>query len=74
MEIKNKFSERLKSLRKERSLTQQELSIKLNCNIAQSSIALWEANKRVPNLDVVILLARFFEVSLDYLAGEVDFK
>ena len=68
------FSKRLKELRKENKLSQQELSIKLNCKITQSAIALWENDERVPNLDAVILLAKFFNVSLDYLAGLVDFK
>ena len=72
MESKNKFSKRLKELRKEKKLTQTELSIKLNYKIAQSSIALWESNKRVPNLDAVIILAQFFGVSLDYIAGLED--
>ncbi len=70
----NKFSERLKELRKENKLSQQELSIRLKCKITQSAIALWENDERVPNLDAVILLAKFFNVSLDYLAGVVDFK
>ena len=68
------FGERLKELRQEKNLTQRDLVIKLNNKITQPSIALWEANKRVPNLDAVIILAQFFNVSLDYLAGIVDFK
>ena len=68
------FGQRLKELRLEKNLTQRELVIKLNNKITQPSIALWESNKRVPNLDAVIILAQFFNVSLDYLAGIVDFK
>ena len=71
---KNTFGKRLKELRKENKLTQQELVIKLNCEITQASIARWENNLRVPNLDAVITLAKFFNVSLDYIAGLVDFK
>ena len=71
---KNIFGKRLKELRKENKLTQQELVIKLNCEITQASIARWENNLRVPNLDAVITLAKFFNVSLDFIAGLVDFK
>ena len=68
------FGKRLKELRKENKLSQQELSIELKCKITQSAIALWENDERVPNLDAVILLAKFFNVSLDYLAGLTEFK
>ena len=68
------FGKRLKELRKENKLSQQELCVKLNFKITQSAIALWENDERVPNLDAVILLAKFFNVSLDYLAGLTEFK
>ena len=68
------FSKRLKELRSEKDLTQQQLSINLNNKIAQSAIALWENGKRVPNLDAVILLAQYFNVSLDYIAGLTDYR
>ncbi len=68
------FGKRLKELRKENKLSQQELSIRLKCKITQSAIALWENDERVPNLDAVIMLAKFFNVSLDYLAGLTEFK
>ena len=70
----SKFSKRLKELRKANDMSQQELSIKLNCQITQPAIARWENEERVPNLDAVIILAKFFNVSLDYLAGLTDFK
>jgi len=68
----NKFSKRLKELRLEKNLTQRELVIKLKNKVAQSAIAMWENGKRVPNLDAVIILAQFFGVSLDYIAGLED--
>lgn len=69
-----KFGKRLKELRKLNNLSQQELSIKLKGQITQPAIARWENNERVPNLDAVIILAQFFNVSLDYIAGLTDFK
>lgn len=70
----SKFSQRLKELRKANNLSQQELCIKLKFQITQPAIARWENDERVPNLDAVIILAQFFNVSLDYLAGLTDFK
>ena len=66
------FSERLKELRQEKNLSQKELSDLLNGEITQSAIGLWELGKRIPNLEAVILLAEFFNVSLDYIAGIED--
>ena len=68
----NKFAERLKELRLENHLTQQQLSINLNCKITQPCIAMWEQGKRLPTLDALILLAQYFNVSIDYLAGLQD--
>lgn len=70
--MKNNFAQRLKELRIEKGLSQRELSLKLNKEITQSAIGLWELGKRIPNLDAVILLANFFDVSLDYIAGLED--
>ncbi len=64
-----KFPERLKELREGKGLSQIQLAKKLNNEITNSAIAMWETNQRVPNLLAVILLAQFFDVSIDYLAG-----
>lgn len=66
----NNFSVRLKELRKEAHLSQGELAKAVG--LTHTAIGLWEQNKRVPNLDAVISLAKFFNVSLDYLAGLED--
>ena len=70
--MKNSFAERLKELRAEAGLTQEQLSKALNGEITPSAIGLWELKKRTPNLDAVIILAEYFGVSLDYLAGRED--
>lgn len=66
----NKFAERLKELRKEAGLSQDQLAKQVG--LTHTAIGLWEQNKRTPNLDAVILLAQFFRVSLDYIAGLED--
>ncbi len=70
--MKNKFSERLKELRLEKGLSHASLSKELNKQVSASAISLWEDEKRVPNLDAVIILAQYFGVSLDYIAGLED--
>lgn len=63
------FGERLKELRIEKGLSQRELVIKLKNKITQPSIAMWELNQRVPSLEAAAILAQFFGVTIDYLAG-----
>ena len=62
----------MKELRLEKGLSQTQLSKQLNGKITPSAIGLCERNKRVPNLDAVIILAEYFCVSLDYIAGLED--
>lgn len=64
------LSDRIKKLRKEKGLTQQELAKKLK--IAQSTIASIESGRRNGNNDTIRSLAKFFDVSIDYLQGITD--
>lgn len=65
--MNNIFSERLKELRIEKAIGQVELAKALNAS--KGIISLWENGLREPKLSNLIALARFFEVSLDYLVG-----
>ena len=70
--MKNNFSKRLKDLRQQKGLSQKELEKALDGKITATAIGYWELNKRIPNLDAVIILADYFCVSLDYIAGRED--
>ena len=65
-----KFIERLKELRAQKGLSQAQLA--KATGLSQSAITYWETGKRIPNASAVIILARFFDVSTDYLLGEED--
>lgn len=64
------FGERLRELRKEAGLGQITLAEKLG--VGKSVISLWELNKCEPTLSNLVAIARFFDVSLDWLAGLED--
>lgn len=64
------FGEKLKELRKERNLTQKELSKAINC--AQSAIFYWETNKQEPTISSLKKLCLFFDISADYFLGLED--
>lgn len=64
------FSLRLKSLRKERKLTQEALGEKIN--VTKVSISGYENGNRTPDTETLQKLADFFDVSTDYLLGRTD--
>lgn len=61
------FAERLKELRITRNLTLKELANAIN--VSDIAISRWENKLRVPNIEYLVLLAQYFEVSTDYLVG-----
>ncbi|MDE7083710.1 MAG: helix-turn-helix domain-containing protein [Clostridia bacterium] len=64
------FQDRLKELREENGLSQSQLA--KETNLSQAAISLWEDGQRIPNAQVIIILARYFKVSTDYLLGVTD--
>lgn len=58
---------RIVKLRNEKHITQEELS--KNIGINRSTLAMYETNKTEPNLETLIKLADYFQVSVDYLIG-----
>lgn len=61
------FGEILKRLRQERHIGQIELAKQIG--VGKSIISLWELNTCEPTLTKLIALSKFFNVSIDYLAG-----
>lgn len=59
------FGDRLKELRKERNLTQEDIG-KL-CDAAKNTVSNWENNITQPPFDTVKKLAQYFSVTIDYL-------
>lgn len=65
--MKNSFGSNLKNLRQELGLGQIELANQLG--LSKGIISLWENELREPSMSSLILLAKFFNVSIDYLVG-----
>lgn len=64
------FCSRLKEIRKNRGLTQKQLAEAINAS--ERGIQNYELNERKPTFDVLVALANYFNVSLDYLMGRTD--
>jgi len=63
-------AERIKELRKERSLSIHSLAEQIK--ISHASISRWENCQATINSEQLKILAKFFNVSADYLLGLTD--
>lgn len=61
------IGERIKNLREERDLKQKELAEALKISV--SNISKYESNDMQPSIDVLKDIAKYFDVSSDYLIG-----
>ena len=66
----NKFSEKLKELRKDFQLLQKQVASDLG--VSQVCVAKWETGNREPDFDMLIKIAKYFKVTTDYLLGLED--
>ena len=64
------FNEKLRRLRRNKKLTQEQLANILQ--VSSGTIAMWETAKREPDFTMVQKIATFFDVSIDYLLGHND--
>lgn len=64
------FGERLKFLRDENNITQDELSKFLG--VGRPTIAGYETKGKQPSYETLIKIANFFNVSIDYLLGRTE--
>jgi len=62
-----KFAERLNELRIEKGLNLKQLGEKVG--ISDVALGRWEKGTRIPNIESAAKLAKFFNVSTDYLIG-----
>ena len=69
--MKNQFGKRLKELREARNLSMKQLGNLVDIGIA--SISRWENDQTIVNADQLIIFAKFFNVSTDYLLGLRDY-
>lgn len=64
------MNNKIKELRKEKKLTQEELAEKIN--VTKLTISRWERGERVPKSDKAQQLADFFNVSVAYMLGYTE--
>ena len=62
----------LKSIRKQRKLSQQKVAMELN--ISREALSHYENGRRAPSIGMLIKMSDYFNVSIDYLIRGEEFK
>lgn len=70
--VQDILAERLKELRKEKGLTQMQVAIQ--CDITEKAYQNYELKTREPRLEILVRIADFYGVSLDYLCGRLNHR
>ena len=68
--MENKFKDILKQLREELGMSQAKLAEAVG--LSHGLISLYENGLREPGMTNIIMLARFFKVTTDFLLGEEE--
>lgn len=69
--MENKFSQNLKTLRRERSFSQANVAEKID--VSQQCVSQWELGIIEPTLTMLWRLADLFDVSVDELIGRSEY-
>ncbi|MDR1568319.1 MAG: helix-turn-helix domain-containing protein [Streptococcaceae bacterium] len=64
-----KIGDRIKSERKKRNISQQQLANHLN--ISRQAVSRWENNISLPDLNTIVLIAKYFDIKLDYFTDDI---
>ena len=70
--MKQILATRLRRCRAEAGLTQGQVAI--YCDITEKTYQNYELMTREPKLDILVRIAEYYQVSLDYLVGRTDRK
>lgn len=62
------IGERITQLRKQFNLSQDELAKQIN--VSRTIIGNYERNTNTPSIEVILKIAKIFNVTVDYLIGE----
>ena len=68
--MENKISKRIYELRKEKNISQHTLSQEIG--VTQKAIDFWEKGINEPKASYIISIAKYFNVTTDYILGLED--
>ena len=68
--MKEILAKRLRKCREDAGLTQ--IKVAIYCDITERAYQNYELGNREPKLGIIMRIAQFYEVSIDYLVGLTD--
>ncbi|WFR59321.1 helix-turn-helix transcriptional regulator [Anaerocolumna sp. AGMB13025] len=66
------IADRIQSLRKAKGISQEQLADKIG--VSRQAISKWESEQSSPDLEKIILLSNYFEVTTDYILKGIESK
>lgn len=64
------IADRIQQLRKAKGISQEELADKLG--VSRQAVSKWESEQSTPDVEKIILLSEYFEVTTDYLMKGIE--
>ena len=64
------ISDRIQSLRKSKGITQEQLADAVG--VSRQAVSKWEAEQSIPDLERVVAMAEYFDVTTDYLLRGIE--
>lgn len=64
------IADRILNLRKSRGISQEELADKIG--VSRQAVSKWESEQSTPDIDKIILLSDYFDVTTDYLLKGIE--
>ena len=68
--LKMNMSDRIQYLRKTKGISQEELADKVG--VSRQAVSKWESEQSTPDLEKVIIMSDFFEVTTDYILKGIE--
>lgn len=65
-------ADRIQSLRKTNGLSQEELADKIG--VSRQAVSKWESEQSLPDIEKIILLSEYFDITTDYLLRGIEPK
>jgi len=63
-------ADRIQNLRKTKGISQEDLADKIG--VSRQAVSKWESEQSLPDIDKVIMLSEFFEVTTDYILKGIE--
>lgn len=64
------IAERIQKLRKTKGISQEELAEKVG--VSRQAVSKWESEQSIPDIEKIIILSNYFEVTTDYLLKGIE--